>query len=403
MGPILTGSSGSLEWRDLQSGGMGVRFLHTSDWHLGRQFHGSSLVADQEIVLRELVSLAGHAEVDAVVIAGDLFDRAVPPTEAVRLLDDVLTHLILVRDIPVLAVAGNHDSPERLGFGSRLLAAKKLHVAGTPTPRPLSVTLTDRHGPVAFHLVPYAEPSVSRQVLGDPAIVDHDRALRAVVREIDRRPRSVVVAHAFVAGGEASESERPLSVGGAGTIGASAFDGFSYTALGHLHRPQSVGRETLRYSGSLLKYSFQEASHRKSVSIVEMDGAGACRVEEVVLSPRRDVRRLEGTLAEILGRSEGDTHREDYLEVSLRGREALLDPMDGLRRVYPNVLRVLRPDLEEPGDLRQPVGDMGPVTDEDLFASFFVQVTGGALEPPEREALRSVLESLQRKEREAPV
>lgn len=380
-----------------------MRFLHTSDWHLGRQFHGASLVADQEIVLQELVRLAGAAEVEAVVIAGDLFDRAVPPIEAVGLLDDALTHLILALDVPVLAVAGNHDSPERLGFGARLLAAKKLHMAGAPSARPLSVTLSDRHGPVEFHLVPYAEPSVARQVLGDPELADHDQALRAMVRKIDRRGRTVLVAHAFVAGGEASESERPLSVGGAGTVGSSAFDGFSYTALGHLHRPQPVGRETLRYSGSLLKYSFQEATHRKSVSIIEMDRAGSCRVEEVALSPRRDVRRLEGTLGEVLRGAEQDAHREDYLEISLRGREALLDPMDELRRVYPNVLRVLRPDLEGTGEGRDPVVGRAPVTPSEVFRSFFEQVTGGPMEPAEREALGAVLEALERKEREAPV
>jgi exonuclease SbcD len=380
-----------------------VRFLHTSDWHLGRQFHGASLIPDQELVLQELVRLSREAKVEAIVIAGDLFDRAVPPTEAVRLLDDALTHLVLVLKIPVLAIAGNHDSPERLGFGARLLASKKLHLAGTPQARSRSVTLTDRHGPVEFHLVPYAEPALSRQVLANPLLIDHDQALRAHLQGIDRPGRSVLVAHAFVAGGEPSESERPLSVGGAGTVGASAFDGFSYVALGHLHRPQTVGRESLRYSGSLLKYSFQEASHRKSVSIVEVDGEGSCRVEEVSLSPRRDVRRLEGTMAELRGGAPRGPGREDYLEISLRGKEALLDPVGALRAVYPNVLRVLRPDLEAaPAEPRAAL-ESSRVTDLELFGSFFEQVTGGPMDEDQREALRAVLERLKEREREAPV
>ncbi len=375
-----------------------MRFLHTSDWHLGRLFHGVHLTDDQAHVLDELVALAGEARVDAVVVAGDLYDRAVPPPEAVALFDDVLTRLVLQAKVAVLAIAGNHDSPERVGFGARLLAGRKLHVAGRLA-RPLStVTLADRHGPVDFHLVPYAEPSLAREALEDPAIADHASAFRSIVREIPRGARSVLVAHAFVAGGEECESERPLSVGGAGTVPRETFDGFSYVALGHLHRPQAVGRETLRYSGSLLKYSFMEAPQRKSVSIVEMDGAGACRIEEVSLSPRRDVRRLEGTLAEML-RGPGS---EDYLEISLRGREAILDPMSRLRRVYPDVLSLLRPDLQRGGELSAGRIDRARTTDADLFASFFAQVEGVPLDPAQRAALESVLEGLRRKEREVP-
>ncbi len=377
-----------------------MRFLHTSDWHLGRQFHGASLTGDQAHVLGQLVNLARDAKVDAVVVAGDLYDRAVPPTEAVALLDDTLTRLVLDVKVPLLAIAGNHDSPERVAFGSRLLATKKLHLAGGLARPVMRATLRDDHGPVQFHLVPYAEPPVARQVLEDPSLADHDLAMRAVVRGIAPAARSVLVAHAFVAGGEASESERPLSVGGAGTVDAATFEPFTYAALGHLHRPQSVGRETVRYSGSLLKYSFQEAKHRKSVSIVEMDGAGACRIEEVALSPRRDVRRLGGTMAEILNGAETDPGRDDYLEVSIRGREAHLDVMERLRSVYPNALLVRRPDLEQPVDVKVGGVEAARMTDADLFASFFGQVTSEPLAPEQRAALESVLEALQRRERE---
>jgi exonuclease SbcD len=377
-----------------------VRFLHTSDWHLGRLFHGVSLVEDQAHVLHQLVSVARDAKVDALLIAGDLYDRAVPPTEAVVLLDDILSRLVLDLEIAVLAIAGNHDSPERLGFAGRVLASRRLHVAGALSRVPPSVTLRDRSGPVEVHLVPYAEPSVAREVLAAPGLADHDAALRAILGGIETGPRSVVVAHAFVVGGEASESERPLSVGGAGTVDASALAPFAYAALGHLHRPQGVGRETLRYSGSLLKYSFQEATHRKSVSVVDMDRTGACRIEEVPLVPRHDVRRLSGTLPELLTRGATDPGREDYVEVSIRGRDALLDPLADLRRVYPNVLSVLRPDLQDTGDLGGGGPDPARQTDLDLFSSFFEQVTGGPLTPAQRTALESVLESLRRLERE---
>lgn len=378
-----------------------MRFLHTSDWHLGRLFYGVHLTDDQAHVLDQLVDLARRAKVEAVVVAGDLYDRAVPPPEAVRLLDDVLTRLALAVGVPVLAIAGNHDSPERVGFGARLLAARGVHLAGRLPPS--TVELRDRHGPVAFHLVSYAEPAVAREALEEPQIADHAASFAAIVRRIPRAPRSVLVAHAFVAGGlESPDSERPLSVGGTGTVPPGTFDRFSYVALGHLHRPQAVGRETLRYSGSLLKYGFGEAAHGKSVSVVEMDRSGGCRVEEVPLSPRRDVRRLRGTLAQVLEGAEGDPRRDDYLEISILGREALLDPMDRLRRAYPNVLSLLRPDLERAGEGVAGRTGGARMSESDLFASFFAQVTGGPLEPAHRAAFESVLESLRRAEREVP-
>lgn len=380
-----------------------MRFLHTSDWHLGRLFHGIPLTASQEHVLGQLIALAQTSEVDALVIAGDIFDRAVPPPEAVQLLDEVLSRVVLDLGIPVLAIAGNHDSPERLGFGARLLADRKLHLAGSFSRQPLRVTLSDRFGPVDFFLTPYVEPILAKEILEHEGPSDHGEAFRGIAREIAgcRRPgvRTVEVAHAFVVGGEECESERMLSVGGAGTVEASVFDGMNYVALGHLHRPQCVGRESLRYSGSLLKYSFSEASHQKSVSVVDMDEKGACRVETVSLAPRHDVRRIRGTLAEIRNMGESDPHREDFLEISLSDREALLDPMAQLRKIYPNVLNVLRPALQEAGSVDSSGGDRSRLTDVDLFASFFAQVTGSALEDVHREAFRGVVSSLGSEER----
>jgi exonuclease SbcD len=183
-------------------------------------------------------------------------------------------------------------------------------------------------------------------------------------------------------------------VGGAGTVEASVFRGFGYGALGHLHRPQEAGDGSLRYSGSLLKYSFDEAAHRKSVAIVEMDAAGRCAVEEVALAPRRDVRRVEGTLDELLRRAESDPGKDDYLEVSILGRDAILDPLAQLRKAYPNVLSLRRPDLEQAAALAAGRLDLERITEEDLFASFFQQASGAPLSPDERAALLSVLESL---------
>lgn len=376
-----------------------MRILHTSDWHLGRLFHGVHLTNDQAHVLSQLVQLAKDSQIDAVVVAGDVYDRQVPPPDAVALLDDTLAHFSLDLKIPVLMIAGNHDSPERLGFGSRLLAEQRLHVAGGLPNEVTPILLRDKRGPVEFFLVPYAEPAVARDVLGDESVVDHNSSFGSVIGRIKPGSRSVLVAHAFVAGGQESpDSERPLSVGGTGTVEASVFKGFNYVALGHLHRPQAVDDAALRYSGSLLKYSFAEAPHRKSVSIVDMDADGRCTVEEAVLSPLRDVRRIEGTLEEVLKNSESDLRKDDYLEVSLRGRDAMLEPLAQLRKVYRNVLSMRRPDLEQPGTLVAARLDLDRITDANLFASFFHQVSGSAMTSDEKAALQSVLESLRLRE-----
>jgi exonuclease SbcC len=321
-----------------------MRFVHASDWHLGRLFHGEHLTGDQAHVLEQLVTLVGESKADALIVAGDLYDRAVPPSEAVELLDETLSRLAMDVRVPVVLIAGNHDSPERVGFASRLLERSGVHVFGPVQGKPGSVVLEDEHGSVVVHAIPYTDPPQARHALGDEDIKDHDAAVRGLVASARDHappgPRSICVAHAFVVGGEPSESERPLSVGGSGVVAADCFTEYSYAALGHLHRPQTAGAPHVRYSGSLLKYSFSEADHAKSVSLVELDAKGQANVEEITLSPKHDVRVVTGMLADLLeGPAEGKS-REDYLLVRLENREALLDVMGKLREVYPNVMHV---------------------------------------------------------------
>jgi DNA repair protein SbcD/Mre11 len=376
-----------------------LRVLHTSDWHLGRLFHGTSLLDDQSHALEQVVRLAGDAKVDALIVAGDIFDRQVPPAEAVNLLDETLSKVALDLRIPVLVIAGNHDSPDRLGFGSRILEGGKVHVAGGLGKEIRKVQLRDKHGPVDIFLVPYAEPAMARGIFEAPKIVDHQTLLAAVIGRVRPGPRSMLVAHAFVRGGvESPDSERPLLVGGAGTIDASLFRGFSYVALGHLHRPQAVEVDTLRYSGSLLKYSFDETAHRKSVTLVDMNADGRCTFKEVEIKPRRDVRRVEGTLEEVLKLGESDPAREDYMQVSLKGRDALFDAMGQIRRVYPNTMDLRKPDLEQGGELIGERLRLDRVTEAELFASFFAQVVGSPMSSDEEAALRSVLEVMRQEE-----
>jgi exonuclease SbcD len=379
-----------------------MRFLHTADWHLGRLFHQVHLTEDQEHVLRQVIAIARESAVQAIVVAGDVYDRAVPPPEAVRLLDDVLAELLLGVKVPVIVTAGNHDSPERLAFGARVLAAQRLHIFGQPSRTLAPVVLHDAHGPVSFYAVPYAEPALVRERLSDPEVASHDDAVRALVASVlESHPpqgRGVFVGHVFVQGGTGSDSERPLSVGTAGTVESETLERFCYAALGHLHRPQDVytgrGRQ-LRYSGAPLKYSFDEVGQHRSVTIVDIDAAGTFKVEEVALTPLRELRRVEGTMEALL-RVDGSS---DYVVARLTDPHLVLDPMGRLRKLYPNILAIERAQASPPGEL-QPARDRRQLDHAQLFEGFFKEMTGGAPTPEEREVFLTVADALGRSERE---
>lgn len=380
-----------------------MRFIHTADWHLGRQFHNVSLIDDQRHVLQQLSNAAVEAEVDALVVAGDVFDRAVPSPEAVELLDECLAELVLAQGIPVIMIAGNHDSGRRLGFASGLLARSGLHVWGRYEARPPRASLSDQHGAVHFLGLPYVEPAVVRELSGEPELRSHAQAMswltQAALESVPAGERSVCVAHCFVAGGVESESERPLSVGGAAAVPAECFAGFSYTALGHLHRPQAIG-ERIRYSGSLLKYSFSEIPHFKSATLVELGAAGDPSVETIPLHPIRDLRLLEGQLARLLeGPGPGES-TDDFLLVRLSDEHELLDPMGRLREIYPNILHIERPALQRAGEdaLRAHRKQGGDV---ELFNAFYMQAAGAPLSEPQAAAFKEVYDELLAHGREA--
>jgi exonuclease SbcD len=427
-----------------------MRLIHTADWHLGRVLHGVHLTEDQAHVLNQLVELAAEVHPHAIIVSGDLYDRAVPPVEAVQLLSDTLQQLVRGLGVPVVLIAGNHDSAKRLSFGSELLAQRGLYVVGPLAAQQPVVTLHTDHQKLVVLPIPYAEPALAREQLDDPSVHDHAAAMAALCqRARAAAPASaltVVVAHAFVAGGAQSESERPLSVGGTGSVPAAAFAGFTYVALGHLHRPQAVAppvshgstgavscandasatptdgtQLTLQaaeaasfnahYAGSLLPYSFAEADHQKSVAVVEISApareGSSCaaprpsvRVELVPLSPRHSVRCLRGHLADILAAGKADAHADDYLEVTLTDRGAIYDAMGQLREVYPNTLSLRRAELEGAVE-HVPARDHRTMTEHELFADFFRQVTGDELSAAEDAALVETLEALHRRDREA--
>ncbi|MFC3039786.1 exonuclease SbcCD subunit D [Virgibacillus xinjiangensis] len=385
-----------------------MKIFHTADWHLGKLVQGVYMTEDQGEVLRQFVEAVEEEKPDAVIVAGDLYDRAVPPIEAVHLLDEVLEKLVLKLNVPVLAVAGNHDSPSRLNFGSRIMKDNGYHVVGNLTEDLEPVRLADEHGEVHFHLVPYCDPSVVRNVLGDEAVRSHNDAMNAIIGRIrpkmDPEARHVFVGHAFVTpyGEEeenTSESERPLSIGGSEYVDAHHFEDFHYTALGHLHQAHYVLNETVRYAGSPLKYSISEEHHRKGYFVVEMDEKGNVTTEKRFLFPSRDMRTVEADLEEILTYPVS----EDYVFVRLTDETPVLSPMEKIRSVFPNAMHVERKHFQsiakQTEDGMEKV-ERTKMSDMELFRAFYQEVKGEEASAETEEIFREVLDDLLKEENE---
>ncbi|MFO6424020.1 exonuclease SbcCD subunit D [Motilimonas sp. KMU-193] len=377
-----------------------MKFLHTSDWHLGRQLHNQSLLDDQRHVLVQMIDYAKAHQVDAVVVAGDIYDRSVPPAQAVTLLNEVLTELVNQLAIPVLIIAGNHDGAERLGFASEAMGAAGLHIAG-PLNNTLSpVVVTGRSGvSAAFYLLPYAEPATVRHVF-DVEVSGHQQAMTCLLEQVKSQHalhpqhKSVVVSHCFLDGGEESESERPLSIGGADKIAPSLFADFDYVALGHLHGPQYKGAPHVRYSGSLLKYSFSEQHQNKSVTLVELSDDGEAKFDLLPLTPLRDVRVIEGLLETVLAEGKDDPNRDDYVMVRLLDKTAILDVIGKIRQVYPNVLHIERSGLMAASTTLERRQDHIKKSELAMCRDFYQQVQGEALTSAQQAVLADAIEQL---------
>ncbi|HEX9338518.1 MAG TPA: exonuclease SbcCD subunit D [Pseudonocardiaceae bacterium] len=380
-----------------------MRVLHTSDWHVGRMFHGRDLLTDQESVLGGLADLVVDRHVDVVVVAGDLYDRAVPSGEAVAACARILAR-IRQAGAELVIIPGNHDSATRLGAFSEFAAAGGLHLRTRIADVGRPVLLDDRHGPVAFYGIPYLEPEPARHALGVPAARGHQgvltEAMNAVRADLSSRPgvRSVVLSHAFVTGGERSESERSIAIGGMELVSGSVFDGVDYVALGHLHGPQELA-DHLCYSGSPLAYSFSEANHRKSVWLVELDADGLAEVRRVELPVPRRLATLQGELAELLVRPALEELVDRYLFVVLKDQVRPIDAMRRLQRRYPFAVRMEWQPAG--GRLADPLTypDSAPVRDDDEIACRFVADCRGA-EPldAERELIAEAFAAVRGKE-----
>lgn len=394
-----------------------MRLLHTSDWHLGRQFHGASLLQEQAAALDRIVALAAEAEVDAVLIAGDLYDRAIPPAEAVQLFNDTLARLSRA-GAAVVAIAGNHDSHVRVSIYDPLLSAFGVTIRGDVRRAAEPVLVTPRRGgaPVAIYPLPYLEPSVDGPLLaalgeaahdeaaGTPARLSHQevtrRALERIRQDRANRPeqRSVLVAHTFVAGGETSESERELTVGNVDRVSVDTFAGFDYVALGHLHGSQQLDGPRVAYSGTPLPYSFSEQHQTKSVRIIELDAGGTAAVEIVPLGVGRPLRTLEGPIEALCSDPRHDDARHAWVRVILTDDDLPLQAMARLRQRFPHVAELRhRPAerLRASADQRQQqVRQAGSPLD--LALAFFSDQQGKPTEAAEAELLRRAIEAANR-------
>ncbi len=335
---------------------LGMRILHTSDWHVGRTFHGVDLLADQARVLGAIAALVAAHHVDVVVLAGDVYDRAVPSGEAVGVCMRALESIRAAGAV-IVATSGNHDSAARLGAAASFAAAGGLHLRTRVAELDAPVLLADEHGEVAFYGVPFLEPDTARHALQQPGARTHAAVLGAAMDRVraDRAARSgtrgaglrsVVLAHAFVVGAEAAGSERSISVGGVETVPATVFDGVDYVALGHLHSPQTL-TERVRYSGSPLPYSFGERNHRKAVWLVDLDATGLAKVRELALPVVRGLSEIEGTLPQLLENPEFADAEANYVSAVLTDEVRPLDAMRRLRERFPGAVHL---------DWRRPAG-----------------------------------------------
>lgn len=370
-----------------------MKLFHLSDLHLGKRVNAFSMLEDQDYILRQILTLMDAEHPDGILLAGDIYDKSVPSAEAVQLFDWFLCELAQ-RRLPAFIISGNHDSPERLSFGGRLMEGSGIYLSpvynGTVSP----ITVSDAYGPVHFYLLPFVKPAHVRRFFPDAPIESYTDALTCAVSamHINTAERNILVTHQFVTGALRSDSEE-LSVGGSDNVDASAFDGFDYVALGHIHGPQNVSSEQIRYSGTPLKYSFSEANHRKSITVVELGAKGELAVRTLPLTPLHDMRELRGTYNELTYKPNWvNTNTEDYLHITLTDEEDVPDAMAKLRIVYPNLMKLDYDNHRTRTQLQlETIGDIEKVHPMDLFAQFYAQQNNQPMSEEQAALIQSLI------------
>ena len=373
-----------------------MKFIHLSDLHLGKRLNEFSMVEDQDFILKEIYSIISEEEPDFVIIAGDIYDKSVPSAEAVHLFDGFLTKTA-ERTGHIFVISGNHDSAERIAFGSHIMEKSGIHMSPVFDGNIVPTILHDEYGDFGVYMLPFIKPVTVRRYFPDNIIESYTDAVNAAVdaMNVDFTRRNIIIAHQFVTGAMKSDSEE-VSVGGLDNVESSAFDGFDYVALGHIHSPQNVGSERIRYCGTPLKYSFSEANQEKSVTVVEMREKGRLDVRTVPLSPKRDMRVMRGAFDQVISKevsSEGNA--KDYIHTVLTDEEDIPEAMGKLRTVYPNIM-----SLEyDNSRTRSAHGSMEAARTEDklpieLFEEFYEFSNGRAMSEQQREMMQSLIEKI---------
>ena len=374
-----------------------MKLIHLSDLHLGKRVNGFSMMDDQHYILREILKIIDRETPDGILIAGDVYDKSVPPAEAVALLDEFLVELSR-RQLQVYLISGNHDSPERLAFGGRLMDQSGVHVAPVYDGRIVSFTQQDRWGSVEIFLLPFLKPAHVRRFFPDDPIDSYTDALRTVLSHaaVPTDKRTVLVTHQFVTGASRCDSE-DLSVGGSDNVDAAVFASFDYVALGHIHNPQSAGAPHIRYCGTPLKYSFSEAAHEKSVTVVELGQKGEVDIRAIPLHPLRDMAELRGTYESLTFRGfyEGTTYPGDYLHITLTDEEDIPDAISKLRVIYPNLMQLSYDNARtRAGALAAPTEQAAQKSPLELTEIFYEGQNGQPMSDAQRDFLRGLMERI---------
>lgn len=373
-----------------------MKIMHLSDLHIGKKVNEYSMLQDQIYILKEILQIIDDEKVETVIIAGDVYDRSLPPNEALELFDEFLYQLS-GRNVNVFVISGNHDSPERISYGGRMMTENKIFLSPVYDGNVKPITLNDDYGEVNFYLLPFVRPADIRRYFPDENIENYTDAVKVAIdnMNVDFSERNILVTHQFVTGAELSESE-DIIVGGTDNVSGEVFDGFDYVALGHIHREQTVGKDNIRYCGTPLKYSFSEAKHIKSVTILDFNDKGNIENSKIPLTPFRDMREIRGTYYELtLKSSYESTNTEDYLHITLTDEEDIPDAIGKLRSIYPNIMKLDYDNLRTRGsgtvDAIENIESKSPF---ELFADLFKQQNNQDMSEEQEEIMRNLIDKI---------
>ena len=379
-----------------------MKFLHISDLHLGKRLNEFSLLEDQRYILEKILEIAENERPDAVLIAGDIYDKSVPSAEAVELFDEFIVKLADLK-LESFIISGNHDSPERLAFGGRLIDLSGIHLSPVYSGSVVPITLSDEYGDVNVYMLPFIKPVNVRRFFRDAEIASYTDAVSVAIKamNVDPEKRNVLIAHQFVTGATRSDSE-DVSVGGLDNVDASVFCDFDYVALGHIHKPQNIGACKIRYSGTPLKYSFSEANHEKSVTVAELAEKGNLAVRTIPLFPLHELRELKGSYAELTLKSfyEDTSYRTDYVHITLTDEEDVPDAIGKLRVIYRNLMRLDYDNLRtRAAGVAAEIDDIETLSPLELFAAFYEKQNGAPMSEIQTAFVEKLIESVWEDER----